>query len=326
MRTAGSPAATPATHIVGPVPVLARLAGLAAVVAGLLLLLGRFPPYVDVGGVQVSPPHGPLDIAAVLLWPGSIAAAGVSVILGRLPRLGLAVLAASGAVAIGLSAGELYQLQDADSHRGVEIFFGQRLVTSSLQPLAGVWVQLTAYILLVVVLVLTLLSWSGTTMDDAGDFDGQRPRVMGLSALTGLIGALAVAARPQDVPDQVLQSVTGFRTTVEVPGEVSLLDRLGLDLLGGALLAVAVFAVALLAATWRPRLAAVGGLAGLAAYFLSAGLLLLLETGRYADVVAAPGGWLHLLAGVGFAGLAGYCLRAGGRTPPDRIPVPVRRK
>lgn len=326
MRTAGNPAATPVTHVVGPVPVLARAAGVVAIVASLLLVLVRYQPYVDVGGTEVSPPHGPLDIVAALLWPASIAAAGVSVLLGRLPRLGLAVLASAGALAIGLSCGELYQLQDADAHRGVEIFFGQRLVTSSLEPMLGVWVQLSAYLLLVVVLVLTLLSWSGTTMDDAGDFDGQRPRVMGLSALTGVVGALAVAARPQDVPDQVLTSVTGFRTTVEVPGEVSLLDRLGLDLFGGVLLAVAVFATALLAATWRPRLATVGGLAGLGAYFLSTGLSLLLETRRYADVVAAAGGWLHLLAGAGFAGLAGFCLRAGGRRPPDRPPLPVRRK
>lgn len=318
MRTAGSPAATAPANIVGPVPPVACAAAAAAIVASLLLLTGRFLPYADVGGVRVSPPHGVLDIGAALLWPGVVAAAGTSIVVGKLPRLGLTVLAASGALGIGLTTAQLYQVRGAAAHRAVEVFFGQRLVTSTVQPLVGVWVQLTAYALLVLALVLTLLAWSRTTMDDAGDFDSQRPLVMGMAALCGFLGVLAVGARPQDVPDRVVQDAAGFRTTVEVPGGVSLLDRLGLDLLGGALLAVTVFAFALLTATLRPRLATVGGFTGLAAYFLSAGLLLLLETGRYDDVVAAPGGWLHLLAGVAFAALAGYCLRAGARAPAGR--------
>lgn len=321
-RTGTSTATTP-THIVGPVPVVARAAAVVGVLSALLLLAARFLPYAEVGGEQVSPGHGLPDLGAALLGPGVVAAAAGSVLLGVLPRLGLAVLASSGALAIGLTVGELYHLQGADGHRGVEIFFGQRLVTSSMQPLAGIWIHLAAYALLVLALVLTLQAWSQTTMDDSGDFDGQRPRVMGLAALTGLVGVLAVAARPQDAPDQIVQNVLGFRTTVEVPGEVSLLDRLGLDLIGGVLLAVAVFAVALLAATLRPRLATVGGLTGLAAYFLSTGLLLLLEADRFADVVIAPGGLLHLLAGVAFAALAGYSLRADGRAPAYQVQPPA---
>lgn len=313
MRTAGTTGAPAPAHIVGPVPVMARIGAVAAILASLFLLAIRFLPYAEVGEVQVSPLHGPLDLGAALLWPGVLAAAGVSVVAGKLPRLGLAVVAGSGALAIGLAVGELYHVQDANAHRAVEVFFGQRLVTSSVEPLLGVWVQLTAYLLLVLALGLTLLTWSRTAMEDTGDFDGQRPVVMGFSALTGLVGVLAVAARPLDAPEKVVRDSSGFRTTVEVAGDVNLLDRLGWDLLGGALLAASVFLVALLAATLRPRLATVGALAGPAAYFLSTALLLLLEAGRYADVTIGPGGLLHLLSGVVFAGLAWYSLRADGR-------------
>jgi len=315
-------AATARAHIVGPVPAVARAAAVAAILASLLLVAVRFLPYADVGGVQVDPPRGPLDIGAALLWPGVVAAAGGSVVLGKLPRLGPAVLAASGALGIGLAVGELYQLQGAEAHRAVEVFFGRRLVTSTVEPLAGVWGQLLAYVLLAFALVLTLVAWSGTTMDDSGDFDGQRPRVMGLAALVGLVGVLAVAARPQDAPDQIIEDVIGYRTTVQIAGSVSLLDRLGLDLLGGVLLAAAVFTLALLAATLRPRLATVGVLVGLAAYFLSAALRVLLEAGRYADLVIAPGGLLQLLAGLALAALAGYCLRASGPQS-SRPPLPM---
>lgn len=303
-------------NVVGPVPVIARIAAALGILAGFLLLITRFLPYADVGGVEVRPPHGSLDLGTALLWPGTIVAAGVSVLWARLPRLGLSVLAGSGALAIGLAVGELYTLlQGAEAHRAVEVLFGQRLVTSSVEPLVGAWVHLAAYLLLTLALVLTLIAWPRSTMEDSGDFDGRRPLVMGLGALAGLVGVLAVAARPQDTPDVVVQDETGFRSTVEVAGDVSLLDRLGLDLAGGVLLAGAVFVVALLAATLRPRLATVGTFAGLAAYFLSAGLLLVLEVVRSDDLVIAPGGWLHLLSGVGFAALAGYCLGTKQRLP-----------
>lgn len=309
MGTAGSAAA----HVVGPVPARARLAGALGVIAGVVLVAGWLLPYVRVGAFEVTPLHGPLDFAAMLTWAAVVAAAGVSALLGRLPRFGLAVVSVSGALAIGSGVGELYQFQDVDSHRAVEIFFGQRLVTTSLTPLAGVWVQLAAYAVLVLALLLTLSCWSQTTMEDAGEFDALRPRVMGLSAIAGLVGVLAVASPPQDAPKRVVQDATGFQVTVDVPGGVSLLERFGADLLGGALLALAVFVVALLVATLRPRLATVGGLIGLSAYFLSTAAQWLLESRRYADVVAAVGTWLALLAGLLFAVLAGYCLRAGRR-------------
>lgn len=324
LRTAARPIVTAPTHIVGPVPGVARLAAAAGLLAGVLLLAARFLPYADVGGVEVRPPHAPWDIGAALIWSGVLIAAGVSVLLGRLPRLGLTVLAASGALAIGLAVGEAYHLQGTEAHRGVEFFFGQRLVTSSVQPLAGVWVHLAAYLLLLVAVVLTLIAWPRATMEDAGEFDSRRPLAMGLAAIGGLTGVLAVAARPLDTPDLVVQDVTGLRITVPVPGGVSLLDRLGLDLAGGVLLAAAVFLVALLAATLRPRLASVGAFAGLAAYFLTAGLSFLLEAGRYDDVEMAAGGWLHLVTGIGFAALGGYCLRAAAAPPATVAPLPRR--
>lgn len=296
------------SHVVGPVPAVARVAAGLAGVGAVALLVAGVLPYADVGGREVSAPL--LTWVASWLWPLALAGAASSVLAGRLPRLGLAAIAVSGALAVGLGTTEAYNLAEAGSHRAVEVFLGQRLVTSELRAGPGVSLTLAAYTLLVLALVATLVAWPRTTMEDAGEFDVLRPGALVASAIAALAGALSVVAPVHTAPDDVVESLSGLRTTLEVPADVALPERLGLDLFGGGLLAVAVVVTALLAATLRPRLASVGAYAGLAAYFLSAGLVALAEAARYADLLVGPGGWLLLVAGLLFAALAGWALRA----------------
>jgi len=297
-----------ARHVVGPVPAAARVAAGFTLAGAVALVVAGALPYADVGERAVS--AAPLAWLASWLWPLALVGAAASVLAGRLPRLGLAAIAVSGALAVGLTTTEAYQLADAGSHRAVEVFLGQRLVTSELLAGPGVAVTLAAYALLVSALVATLIAWPRTTMEDSGDFEALRPRALVASAIAALPGALSVVAPVHTAPDEVVESISGLRMTLEVPADVALPERLGLDLLGGGLLAAAVVITALLAATLRPRLASVGAYAGLAAYFLSTGLVALAEAGRYADLLIGPGGWLLLVAGVLFAATAGWALRA----------------
>ncbi len=295
-------------HVVGPVPPLARVVAALALLAALTVAVAAFLPYAEVGREVVTAP--PLDRLLALLWPLTVAAAAVSVLAGVLPRLGLAALGATGAVAVGTGIRELYQLGSAGSHRAVEVFLGRRLVTTAVEPRLAVYLLLAAYALLVLALVGTLLVWSRTTMEDAGDFDPLRPRALVLAAVAALAGVLAVVAPTHDAPDDVVVGPSGFRTTMSVPADVTLPERLGLDLAGSAVLALTVFVLALVAVTLRPRLAAVGCLGGLSAYFLGSGLVAVTQAGRYDDLQLGPGGWLALLAGVLFAGVAGWATLA----------------
>lgn len=297
----------PPEHLVGPVPPVAWIAAGLALAAALALVVAGPLRYADVGGSAVR--AVPLAVLAGLVWPLVLAVAALVVLTGRLPRAGLAAIAVGGALAVGLAATEAYQLLAAGSHRAVEVFLGQRLVTSELTAGPGVLVTLAAYLLLALALAAALAAWPRTTMEDVGDFDPFRPRAFALSAVAALAGALAVVAPTHTAPEQVVESLSGLRTTLDVPADVALPERLALDLLGGSLLAAAVVVTALLAATLRPRLASVGAYAGLAAYFGSAGLVAVTEAVRYDDLLLGPGGWLSLLAGAAFAAVAGWALR-----------------
>ncbi len=311
----------PREHIVGPVPVLARCAGAVAGVAAVSLAVARFLPYVTVGPVTVTAPHGVLDLLAAALWPAAVLAAGASLVRSWLPRLGLAAVGGAGALAVGLALRTAYELRPASSHRAFELFYSYRLATTSVSAGPGVWWTLAGDGLLVAALVLAVLAWPRTSMDDDGGFEGHRPLVTGLAAVGGLLGALAVAARPQDVPDLVVQNASGLRITVQQGGEVSLLDRLGLDLVGTSLLALGILALALTAAVLCPRLATVGAFGVLSAYLLSSSTELLVGAARSADVVVGPGALAQLITGGYFAALTVWCWRVPGRapTPPAQV-------
>ncbi|CAN5327169.1 hypothetical protein BH20ACT5_BH20ACT5_00480 [soil metagenome] len=301
---------------------IARVTGITAVIGAAGLVVARFLPYLVIAGDPVLPPRGVLDVLAALLWPGMVIGAGVSVVRGRLPRLGLAVIGASGGLAVGRALREIYQLADEQSHPGTEAFFGNWLVTSSIGPAVGVWLTLASYLLLVSALPLTLLAWPRTVMEDAEDFEPLRPLGTGIGAAAGFLGLLAVAAAPMDLARRTLTGPGGFVVVVDEPGPASLLDQVGFGLAGTLALASAVVVLSVTAATLRPRLATVGVFAALAGYFIGSAAGTALDAGRSTELALGLGGVLQIAAAVVFSAAAGWSLTAtsltGTATRPDR--------
>lgn len=304
-----------------PLPVPARLAAVTGILAALLLAVSAFPAYAEIAGQRVG--GGTADRLASLLWPMAIAAAGASVLAGWRPRFGLAVLGVTGALGPGLLLQRLYAWQPVAEHRAVEVVAGRRLVTSTYAPAAGAVLGVVAAALLVLVLVLTLVAWPRTAAEDDVGFDSRRQVTLGVAAFGALLGVLAVSARGIAAPALIQQDAIGFRTTVGVAADVAVLERFGLDRLGGLVLALGVVLAALVAAGLRPRVAVVGALAGLSAWALPAGLVLLLQAARFDDVVPGLGTWLALLCGLVFGGLAGWAGRAGPRELGSQFPDEV---
>ncbi len=286
-----------------------------AVAGGLGTVVALFLPYLVIGGEAVSPPRGVADVLAAVVWPATVIAAGASVVLGRLPRLGLAAVAASGGLAVGRALLEIYQLGDEQSRPGMEAFFGQWLLTSSIEPASGARVSLAAYLLLGLALLLTLLAWPQTVMEDTDDFDPLRPLTTGAGAMAGFVGMLALAAQPTDIPDRVVTGPGGFELVMPSDGPLSLLDRTGVGLAGALVLSGAVLALAVIAATLRPRLGTVGVFGALAGYFISSAVGTALDAGRSPELELALGGVLQIVAALAFTALTGWALRARAATP-----------
>src|SRR5919107_3534522 len=85
-RTPPPPAAPAQTLVLGPVPVLARVAGLLLLLAGLVGAVAAFPTYLVVGGTAVRPVTGVGDALVALVWPVAAVAVGAGLALGRGPR------------------------------------------------------------------------------------------------------------------------------------------------------------------------------------------------------------------------------------------------
>lgn len=306
--------AAPSALVIGPVPALTRVAGGVAAAAGLLLVVGLFLPYVVVGGQSISPPHAPVDLVVALVWPALIGVAGAYTARGRLPRLGLAVIGGAGTIGVGVLLQQLYQFVDASRHTALEVFLGQPHLTSSIAPKVGLYVAVSADALLVLALVLTVLAWPRTVMEDRGDFEAARPLVTGVGAVVGFVAALSLAALAVDIPDRIVSGPSGFQTVVQVAKPVGLLDQVGLDQLGGVLLCVGVLAVTLVGPSLRPRLATVGSFAVLTAYFVSTGLGTLLAAVHSDVLVLGLGGGLQVLSAALFGGLTWWSATVRGDT------------
>ena len=285
-------APTPAL-VVGAISPLTRLAGAVAVAAAALLLVQPAFPLVRDAGRGVGGAHNLWDFLVPLPAAAVVGVAGVLCLLGRLPRLGLAALIATG----GYGLGQLLRtvaLLDTRGHSSIDLPLPEGLVRSfRYAPGPGLVLQVVALAALTVVLVLALLAWRRTDMDDDGSFDPLRPTFAGLGFAAALVGFAGLAFPP------------GFPRpgglTITVP---ALFDRSGLDLLGGWVLAAAVIAVAVGAATVRPRLAVVGMFAGLAAMFGTAALGNLLLVIRSTALDADTGTAFQIAAAVVFAALA----------------------
>jgi iron complex transport system permease protein len=286
--------------VVGPVPLLARVAGGLAVAGVLVRLAVPAVPLahagaLDLGGGNVN------DWIALLPFAGVVGAAGVLCVLGRLPRLGLAVLLPTGTAAIALLLATGYLLDDRN-RSSQDLPLG---LAASFRYAAGggLWLLLVAYALLAAAFLAAGLAWSRTGMEDEGGFDGLRPKFAAAGLAVGVLGALGVGMAQLDPA---------------VPGAAAppLLEQSGLAQFGGLILALAVAGWGAIAATLRPRLAAVGGFAGLAAVLGTEALRSALVAARSPVVGSGPGTITELVAAAAFALLAVGAWRLSGRPVP----------
>jgi iron complex transport system permease protein len=318
-RTAAeAPGGTPDALVVGPVPVLARVAGVLLVLAGLMGAVAVFPTYLVVGGTPVGPVTGPVDALVALVAPVAALVVGAGLLLGRVPRLGLAYAAVTGSFAVGRLLIELYQGHGSTARPAVEVLAGERVITSSVEIGAGWVLGVVALSLCVLAGVVALVAWGRTVMEDRGALDPLRPALAGAAVFLGVFAVLCLALPAADVPDRVVTDpTTGLETVVTEEGPQALLERPGLALLGGLLLAGALLLCAVTAPSLRPRLGAVGGLLGVAVFVLTAGLSGLRDAAHSPDLDwTVPGAGL-LVLGAAFAALAvlAWRWRAGRAAP-----------
>jgi iron complex transport system permease protein len=320
-RPASAPAPAPAyTLVVGPVPVSARVAGVLLALAGLVGAIAVFPTYLVVGGTAVSPVAGPVDAFVALVAPVATLAVGAGLLLGRVPRLGLAYAAVTGAFAVGRLLIELYQGHGSTARPAVEVLAGERVITSSVELAPGWVLGVAALSLSVLAGIVALIAWGRTVMEDGGTLDPLRPALAGAAVVIGVFAVLCLALPAADVPDRVVTDpTTGLETVVTEEGPQALLERPGLALLGGLLLAGALLLCAVTAPSLRPRLGAVGGLLGITVFLLGAALTGLRDAAHSADVEWTVPGVGLLVLGLASAGLTVLAWRwQAGRAAPTR--------
>jgi hypothetical protein len=290
--------------VLGTVPVLARAVGALLLLAGLVGAAAAFPTYLVVGGTPVDRVTGPVDALVCLVGPVATVAVGAGLLLGRVPRLGLAYAAVAGALAVGRLLIEVYQGHGSTARPAVEVLAGERVLTSSVQIGTGWVLGVVSLALTVLAGLLALVAWGRTVMEDGGSLDPLRPALAGSAVVLGVFAVLCLALPAADVPDQVVTDpTTGLETVVTQEGAQALLERPGLALLGGLLLAGALLICAVVAPSLRPRLGAVGGLLAITVFLLTTALTGLRDAVRGAAVDwTVPGAGLLVLA-VAAAGL-----------------------
>lgn len=302
LRRPSAPApAVPADGlVVGDPPLVARLAGVLLVLAGVVGVAGLFPTYLVVGGTEVSQSAGVGSLLAGLPAPLTAVAVGSGLAAGRVPRFGLAYAAIGGALSVGLLLIELYRASTSTVRPGIEVIAGQRVLTSSVDVRPGWVLGVVALTLTVLAGALAVAAWGRTVMEDAGALDPARPALAGAAAVLGVGAVLCLVLPAADVPDRIVTDpTTGLQVVVEQDGPQGLLERPGLALLGGLLLAGGVVLCSVLAPSLRPRLAAVGALLAIAVVVLAAGLAGLRDAAVSDQLEWTLPGVGLLLAGVG---------------------------
>jgi hypothetical protein len=302
--------------VVGPVPVLARVVGALLALAGLAGAVGAFPTYLLVGGHRLALATGVGSALVALFVPLVDVAVGTMLLRGRLPKFGLAYAGIAAALAVGPLLIELYRGSSSTARPAVEVLAGQPVLTSSVHIGAGWVLGGISLALTILAGAAAALAWGRTVMDDDGSLDPVRSALAGGAVLLGVGTVLCMALPPADLPAKVVTDpATGLETVVTQEGAQALLERPGLALLGGLLLAGAVLLCSVIAASLRPRLAAVGGLLAIAVAVLAAGLTGVRDALSSSQLEwTVPGAGL-LLAGVGYAVLPLLAWRArAGRT------------
>lgn len=296
--------------VLGSVPTASRVIGAAGVFGGLLLAIAVPLPYLQVGDQQLVVGASLLTIVGSVIWPAAIVAAGVSVIRGRYPRLGLAVLGVAGAISVSGLFAHAYWATSAAARGRYEVIAGRRLLTTSVEPLSGWYVALAGLVVLIACALAVGWVWPRVVMDDSQSLDPGRPLLGGLAAVCGVTALLSLSVGLLRIPDEVTVSqelIAGqlrpIETVVPVEGAVGLFDRPGLALSASLLLGVLLVLFSIFGTTLRPRLAVVGALAAFALYVLTVGVRALLEAGRSEQLTPSVGAWGLVLAGAGYAGV-----------------------
>jgi hypothetical protein len=286
--------------VVGPVPVLARIAGGLAVAGALVRLVAAAFPLASTGGRDLAGGNA-FDWIVLLPFAGAAGAAGVLCLLGRLPRLGLAVLLPIGSAAAGLLLRTAYLLDDTNrSSQDLPLGLGSSF---RYEAGGGLWLQVVAYSLLVAAFGAAAVAWSRTGMEDDGSFDGLRPRFAAFGLAAGIFAAIAVGMRQVDA-------------IVPGAGAPPLLEQSGLAEAGGLVLAGALLCWGAVAPTLHPRLATVGAFVGAGAVLGTDGLASVLLARRSPVAGVGAGATAELLVAAAFGLLAVGAWRLSGRRTP----------
>ena len=303
--------------VIGTVPILARLAGVLLVLAGVAGIAAVFPTYLVVGGRALTLAGNPAATGAALLVPVTHVLIGAVLVLGRVPKLGLAYATVAAALGVGRLLIEIYLGQSSTDRPGVEVLAGELVLTSSVEVGRGWALAVVSLGLLVLAGVLAVAAWGRTVMDDAGALDPARSALAGTAVLLGVPTVLCLTLPPADVPDDlVTDPVTGLQTVVPREGPQALLERPLLALLGGLLLAGAVLLCSALVPSLRPRLAAVGGFLAVTVAVLAAGLAGWADATGSDDLEWTVPGVGLLLAGLGYVLLTVLAWRLHRETAP----------
>jgi hypothetical protein len=296
--------------VVGPVPGSARLAGVLLVLAGIGGAVAPFPPYLVVGGESLSQASGPGSAVASMLIPLTHVLVGAGLVLGRVPKFGLAYGGVAAALALGQLLIELYRGSSSTARPGVEVLAGELVLTSSVEPRAGWILGLAVLASTVLAGCVATAAWGRTVMEDGGGLDPARSGLAGAAVVLGVATVLCLSLPAADVPDQLsTDPVTGMQTVVTREGPQALLERPGLALLGGLLLAGGLLLCAVVVPSLRPRLAAVGGFLAIAVTVLSAGLLGARDALVSPDLEWTLPGIGLMVTGLAYAGLTAVTWR-----------------
>jgi iron complex transport system permease protein len=242
------------------------------------------------GGGGVGGAANAFDFVPALMAAGVLGAAGALTVRGRLPRFGMAAVAAFGAVSAGQLLQAFFLYQGGRTSRDLPLPVA--MVRSFLyEPSTGLHLRVAAHALAVLALLLVLRSWPRTWMEDDGSFDPLRPRFGAVSLFAGFVAAAGVSIPAGD---------SDFPTL----GPQSLIGRFGLDAWGTAILAAVLLVAAVVAPSLRPRLAAVGMYVGLAAATAAQAAETVLFVTRADGLHANLGTALPVVAAVAFAALA----------------------
>jgi hypothetical protein len=289
------------------------------ILAGLAGAIAPFLTYLVVGGRVISMATGVGSALVALFVPVVHAALGVTLVRGRVPKLGLAYAGVGGALSVGALLIELYRGSATTSRPALEVLAGTQVLTSTVEIRMGWVLGVAALVLTVLAGVSAFLAWGRTVMEDGGNLDPVRSALAGSGVLLGVGTVLCLTLPAADRPDRIVTDpTTGMQTVVQQPGPQALLDRPGLALLGGLLLAGAVVLCSVIAPSLRPRLAAVGGLLAIAVGVLSAALAGLRDALGSAGLQWTVPGEGLLVAGLGYLGLTvlAWRLRRGAVVEP----------